>query len=160
MPGPESARASLAALCVGNFLVGTGTLIVPGMLPQLAEGRAVSLPLAGQLVTAFAASVCLGAPLLAGATARYDRRALLAAMLGLYFLGHLAAALISSFAAMLVVRVITSVGAALFTAQAAAVAALLVPAQARGRAIALVFLGWAIASVAGMPVGAYVGATL
>jgi DHA1 family inner membrane transport protein len=155
----RGARASLIALCFGNFIIGTGTLIVPGMLPQLAEGLGVSLPFAGLLVTAFAATVCVGAPLLATATSRFDRRALLAGMQLLYFAGHAAAALVSSFAPMVLVRMLTSVGAALFTAQAAATAALLVPPEKRGRAIAFVFLGWSIASVAGMPLGAYVGAT-
>ena len=151
--------ASLWTLCLGNFVIGTGALIVPGMLPGLAEGLDVSLPVAAQLITAFAASVCVGAPLLATATSRFDRRRLLAATLVLYFLGHLAAALVSSFAAMLAIRVVTAAGSALFTAQAAATAALLVAPERRGRAIAFVFLGWAVASVVGLPLGAYVGAT-
>jgi predicted MFS family arabinose efflux permease len=154
-----STRASLLALCFGNFVIGTGTLIVPGMLPQLAEGLGVSLSYAGLLVTAFAATVCVGAPLLATATSRFDRRALLTATLILYFAGHVAAALVSSYGAMLAVRVVSSAGAALFTAQAAAAAALLAPPEQRGRAIALVFLGWSVSSVAGVPLGAYVGAT-
>src|SRR6267378_7933294 len=152
-------RASLVALAFGNFVIGTGTLIVPGMLPHLAEGLGVSLPLAGQLITAFAATVCVAAPLLAGATSRYDRRALLAAMQLLFVVGHLAAALVSSFTPMLLVRMVTSIGAALFTAQAASAAALLVPPQERGRAIAFVFMGWSVAAVLGLPLGAYVGAT-
>lgn len=152
-------QASLLALCFGNFVIGTGALIVPGMLPSLAEGLHVSLPVAGQLITAFAAAVCIGAPILAAATSRVDRRVLLTATLALYFAGHLAAALVSSFPALLIVRVASSAGAALFTAQAAAAAALLVPPERRGRAIAFVFLGWSVASVAGVPLGAYVGAT-
>ena len=152
-------RASLVALAFGNFVIGTGTLIVPGMLPQLAEGLHVSLPLAGQLITAFAVTVCVAAPLLAGATSRVDRRVLLAAMQLLFLFGHLAAALVSAFVPMLAVRVITSIGAALFTAQAASAAALLVPPQERGRAIAFVFMGWPVAAVVGLPLGAYVGAT-
>lgn len=158
MPASQR-RASLLALCFGNFTIGTGTLIVPGMLPQLAEGLGVTLSHAGLLVTAFAATVCVGAPLLATATGRFDRRSLLAATLALYLAGHLAAALVSSYAAMLTVRIVTSAGAALFTAQAAATAALIVPPEQRGRAIALVFLGWSVSSVAGVPLGAYVGAT-
>jgi predicted MFS family arabinose efflux permease len=152
-------RASLLALCLGNFIIGTGTLIVPGMLPQLADGLGVSLPSAGLLVTAFAATVCVGAPLLATATGRFDRRSLLVATLVLYVVGHAAAALVSSYGAMLAVRIATSAGAALFTAQAAAAAALIAPPEQRGRAIALVFLGWSVSSVAGVPLGAYVGAT-
>jgi predicted MFS family arabinose efflux permease len=152
--------ASLIALCFGNFIIGTGTLIVPGMLPALAEGLQVTLPVAGQLVSAFAFTVCLSAPLLAGATSRYDRRKLLIWMQLLYFAGHVAAALLSAFAPLLIARVLTSFGAALFTAQAAATAALLVPPEKRGRAIAFVFLGWSIASVVAVPLGAYVAATL
>ena len=152
--------ASLVALCFGNFIIGTGTLIVPGMLPALGEGLGVTLPVAGQLVSAFAFTVCLSAPLLAGATSRYDRRKLLVAMQLLFVAGHLAAALLSAYAPMLVARVLTSFGAALFTAQAAATAALIVPTEKRGRAIAFVFLGWSIASVVGVSAGAYIAATI
>ena len=150
--------ASLVALCFGNFVIGTGTLIVPGMLPALAEGLEVTLPVAGQLISAFAFAVCLSAPLLAGATSRFDRRKLLFSMQVLFVAGHLTVALLSSFAPMLVARVLTSFGAALFTAQAAATAALLVPPERRGRAIAFVFLGWSLASVIGVSLGAYVSA--
>lgn len=152
--------ASLIALCFGNFIIGTGTLIVPGMLPALAEGLEVTVPVAGQLVSAFAFTVCLSAPLLAGATSRFDRRKLLVSMQLLFVAGHLAAALLSAFAPMLVARVITSFGAALFTAQAAATAALLVPPERRGQAIAFVFVGWSLASVIGVSLGAYVAATI
>jgi predicted MFS family arabinose efflux permease len=158
MPASQR-RASLLALAFGNFVIGTGTLIVPGMLPQLADGLGVSLSYAGLLVTAFAAAVCVGAPVLATVTSRFDRRTLLAATLVLFLAGHVAAALVSSYGAMLAVRIVSSAGAALFTAQAAAAAALLVPPEQRGRAIALVFLGWSVSSVAGVPLGAYVGAT-
>jgi predicted MFS family arabinose efflux permease len=152
--------ASLIALCFGNFIIGTGTLIVPGMLPALSEGLQVSVPVAGQLVSAFAFTVCLSAPLLAGTTSRYDRRKLLVSMQLLYVVGHLAAAALSAFLPLLLVRVGTSFGAALFTAQAAATAALLVPPEKRGRAIAFVFIGWAISSVIGVSLGAYVAAKL
>lgn len=148
---------ALAALSFGNFVIGTGTLAVPGMLPLLAEGIGVPLALAGQLVTVFAMAVCFGAPLLAGATSRIDRRNLLAATQLLFALGHLASALVSSFAPMLLARVLSAGGAALFSAQAAATAALLVAPTARGRAIGVVFLGWTLAAVLGLPLAAYVG---
>jgi predicted MFS family arabinose efflux permease len=154
-----SMSARLVALCFGNFMIGTGTLIVPGMLPVIAEGLSVTLPVAGQLITAFAFTVCLGAPVLAGLTSSYDRRRLLVAMQILFFAGHAAAAALSGFSAVLAARVLTSIGAALYTAQAAATAAVISPPGERGRAIAFVFLGWSIASVVGMPLGAYIGAT-
>ncbi|HSW18089.1 MAG TPA: MFS transporter, partial [Ramlibacter sp.] len=52
------------------------------------------------------------------------------------------------------------VAPAIFTPQAAACVGLLVPPEQRGRAITFVFLGWSVASVLGMPIGAFVGGTL
>ncbi|HVY05938.1 MAG TPA: MFS transporter [Burkholderiales bacterium] len=150
----------LLVLCFGNFMIGTGTLIVPGMLPAIAQGLGVSVPVAAQLITAFAFTVCVTAPPLAGLTARFDRRSLLVAVQLLFAAGHLASAYATDLHALMILRVLSSVGAALFTAQAASTAALLVPGERRGSAIAFVFLGWSIASVVGMPLGAYVSETL
>ena len=149
----------LLVLCFGNFIIGTGTLIVPGMLPALAHGLGVNVPVAAQLITAFAFTVCVTAPPLAALTARFDRRALLVAVQLLFAAGHFASAFASSLQELMVLRVLSSVGAALFTAQAASTAALLVPTERRGSAIAFVFVGWSIASVVGMPLGAYVSET-
>ena len=150
----------LLVLCFGNFIVGTGTLIVPGMLPALAHGLGVTVPVAAQLITAFAFTVCVTAPPLAALTARFDRRALLIGVQLLFAGGHLACAFASSLNELLVLRVLSSFGAALFTAQAASTAALLVSTDRRGGAIAFVFVGWSLASVIGMPLGAYVSETV
>lgn len=150
----------LVVLCFGNFVIGTGTLVVPGMLPALAEGLGVTVPVAAQLITVFALTVCLSAPVLAGLTARFDRRRLLVGVQLLFAVGHLASAFVSGLHELVVLRVLSSVGAALYTAQAASTAALLVTPERRGSAIAFVFMGWSIASVVGMPVGAYVSETL
>lgn len=147
----------LLALCFGNFVIGTGTLIVPGMLNVLADGLQVPIPVAGRLIAFFAITVAVGAPLLAGATSRLDRRTLLVAMLLLFVAGHVLAALAPDYRALAAARVASAVSAALFTSQAAATAGLLVPAKRRGSAIAFVFMGWSAASVAGMPLGAWLG---
>ncbi|HZP91870.1 MAG TPA: MFS transporter [Burkholderiales bacterium] len=150
----------LLALSFGNFMIGTGTLIVPGMLPVLAHGLSVDVPVAAQLITAFAFTVCVTAPLLAALTARFDRRSLLVTVQLLFAAGHVASAFVIGYRTLFALRVFLSLGAALFTAQAAATAGLLAAPDRRGGAIALVFVGWSIASVAGMPLGAYVGETL
>ena len=130
----------LIALCFGNFIIGTGTLIVPGMLPALAEGLGVSIPVAGQLITAFAVTIAVTAPVLSGLTTRFDRRNLIVAVQLLYFFGHLAAALVTSHSQLMVVRAVSSISSGLYVAQAAAIATLLSPPEQRGRAIAFVML--------------------
>jgi predicted MFS family arabinose efflux permease len=69
------------------------------------------------------------------------------------------AALSPTFTVLAVVRTITLLGAAVFTPQAGAAIAVMTPPQARGHAITFVFLGWAVASVLGLPLHAYVAET-
>jgi DHA1 family inner membrane transport protein len=158
-PGRASQRA-LWALLAGNFVIGTGVMVVPGTLNEISTSLSVSVATAGQLITAGAAVMCVGAPLLAAAVAGWDRRQLLALTMLWYAAGHVIAASMPSFAALLPVRMLTVIAPAIFTAQAAACAGLLAPPERRGRAVTFVFLGWSMASVLGLPIGALIGGHL
>lgn len=150
----------LWALLFGNFVIGTGVMTVPGTLDEISTSLAVSVATAGQLISAGAVLMCVGAPLCAALVAGWDRRRLLALSMAWYALLHLACALAPDFGALLPLRVLALVSPAIFTPQAAACVGLLVPPQQRGRAITFIFLGWSLASVLGMPIAAYVGGTL
>lgn len=147
-------------LLFGNFVIGSGVMIVPGALNDISTSLEISVATAGQLISAGALLMCLGAPLLAAVVAGWDRRRLLALSMLWYGVFHLACIAASSFAALLPLRVVALIAPAIFTPQAAACVGLLVPPDQRGRAITFVFLGWSIASVLGLPMGAYVGGTL
>lgn len=153
-------RTKLWSLTLGNFAIGTGAMIVPGMLNELTADLQVTPAAIGVLIFAFAMTICFGGPILAGLTSRIERRTLLTCCLGICAFMHGLAALVPGYTSLLVVRILTAVGAALFTSQAAATASLLVPVGERGRAIALVFLGWSIAAVVGLPLGSWLGAHL
>src|SRR3954470_7966322 len=152
--------AVLWPLLFGNFVIGTGVMIVPGTLNEISASLQVPVATAGQLISAGALLMCLGAPLFAALVAGWDRRRLLALSMVWYALLHFACVLAPSFAALLPLRVLAMVSPAIFTPQAAACVALLVPVEQRGRAITFVFLGWSVASVLGMPIGALIGGTL
>ena len=150
----------LWALLFGNFVIGTGVMIVPGTLSVISESLHVPVATAGQLISAGALLMCIGAPLFATVVGGWDRRRLLALSMLWYAVFHVLCALVPNFSSLLIVRVITMISPAIFTPQAAACISLLVPEQQRGRAITFVFLGWSVASVLGMPIGAYLGGTL
>lgn len=150
----------LWALLFGNFVIGTGVMIVPGTLNVISQSMHVSVAVAGQLISAGALLMCIGAPVFASVVAGWDRRRLLALTMLWYAVFHAICAVMPDFSSMLIVRVVTMISPAIFTPQAAACIGLLVPEQHRGRAITFVFLGWSVASVLGMPLGAYLGGTL
>ena len=164
MSSAALARPSLPpvlwALMVGNFVIGTGVMVVPGTLTDISQSLGVSIPKAGQLITAAAILMGVGAPLFASLVAGWDRRRLLALSLVWYGLLTLACALAPSYPVLLVLRVLAVVSPAIFTPQAAASVGLLVEPQQRGRAITFIFLGWSVASVMGMPLSAFIGGTL
>ncbi|MGJ7526494.1 MFS transporter [Variovorax sp. GB1P17] len=153
-------RGALWALLAGNFVIGTGVMVVPGTLNEISTSLAVSAATAGQLIAAAAAVMCIGAPLLAAAVAGWDRRQLLALTLLWYAAGHALSALMPSFGTLLPMRMLTVIAPAIFTPQAAACAGMLVPPDQRGRAVTFVFLGWSMASVLGLPIGALIGGHL
>lgn len=151
---------SLWALMIGNLVIGTGVMVVPGTLNDLSHSLGVSVPQAGQLITASAILMGLGAPLFASLVAGWDRRRLLSASLLWYGVLHAACALAPNYATLLPLRVLAVISPAVFTPQAAACVGLLVPPEQRGRGITFVFLGWSVASVMGMPLAAWIGGSL
>ena len=147
----------LWALLFGNFVIGTGIMIVPAMMNELSASLQVSIPVAGRLISYASLLMCLGAPLLAWLVAGWDRRRLLALTMAWYGATHLVCAFMPGFESLMWARVLAMVAPAIFTPQAAACIGLLVPPSQRGRAISLVLLGWSVASVVGMPLGAWMG---
>ena len=143
----------------GNFVIGRGVMAAPGTLNDMAQSLQVSVALAGQLIAIAAATMAVGAPLLAGWVAGFDRRRLLALALLWYGVGHALSALMPSYAALWPVRAITMLAAAVFTPQAAAAIGFMAAPHRRGRAITFIFLGWSMASVLGLPLSAWIGET-
>lgn len=146
----------LWALLFGNLVIGSGVMGVAATLKEISEGFSQTLPATGMLIAAASLTICLAAPLLASLTACISRRALLSFCLLWYALLHVLETLATDFAYLLVLRVLSVLAAAVFTPQAAAYVGRLAPQGVRGRYIAFIFLGWSLASVAGMPVMAWV----
>lgn len=147
----------LWALLCGNFVIATGVMVVPGTLNEISGSLQVSIATAGQLIAIGALVMALGAPSFAALVAGWDRRRLLALSLAWYALLHAACALAPSYAWLLPLRALALLAPAIYTPQAASCVGLLVPAERRGEAITFIFLGWSLASVVGMPLGAWVG---
>jgi predicted MFS family arabinose efflux permease len=150
---------SRGALLGGNFAIACGVMAPSGVMNDLVDSLQVSAAVAGQLITVGATALAIGAPTLAAWMAGIDRRRLLAWTLVWYAVGHVLAALSPSFAMLAVVRTLTVLGAAVFTPQAGAAIAVMTRPEARGHAITFVFLGWAVASVMGLPMSAYIAET-
>lgn len=139
------------------FCIGTAEFVVMGLLPDISRDLAVSIPLAGQLVTAYALGVVIGAPLLAIATSSMPRKRVLLLCVGIFILGNLLSAVAPSYILLAVARVLAAFAHGALFGVGAVVAASLVPPSRRASAIALMFTGLTLANILGVPFGTFIG---
>ncbi|MDQ2835411.1 MAG: MFS transporter [Acidobacteriota bacterium] len=147
----------LTALAVAAFGIGTSEFIIMGLLPNLAQDFHVSIPKAGVLVTGYALSVTIGAPIVAIATARLERKFALMLLMGVFTLGNIACAIAPGYSLLFAARVLTALCHGAFFGIGSVVAANLVPRNQRAQAIAIMFSGLTLANVLGVPAGTALG---
>ena len=145
------------ALTMCAFCIGTAEFVVMGLLPDIARDLAVSIPLAGQLVTAYALGVVVGAPILAALTARQPRKRVLLMMVGIFIVGNFLSAIAPNYLLLVAARVLAAFAHGTLFGVGAVVAADMVPANRQARAIGLMFLGLTLANILGVPLGTLVG---
>ena len=141
------------ALALANFAVGTGALIIAGLLPQIALSLSVGVPAAGALVGYASIAYALAAPILGAALGRIDRRRLLLGGLAVMTISGVIGALSTDYTVLLISRLLFALSSAVVTPTTLAVAAFTVPPAERGRAISKIFGGFAISNVIGLPLG-------
>ena len=154
-----SRRMPLAvyALTAGAFGIGTTEFVIMGLLMQVAEDLQVSIAAAGLLISGYALGVFVGAPLLTAATGRLPRKAVLVGLMVVFTLGNLACALAPNYTALMVARIVTSLAHGTFFGVGAVVATGLVAADRKASAISLMFTGLTVATLLGVPAGAWLG---
>jgi DHA1 family inner membrane transport protein len=145
------------ALGVGSFAIGTGEFVIMGLLPEVARDLGVTIPQAGHVITAYALGVVVGAPVLAVLAANWPRRALLVALMALFAAGNFASALAPGYGLMNLMRLLTGLPHGTYFGVAALMAASLAPPGRRASAVGLVMLGLTSATLAGVPLAAWLG---
>jgi DHA1 family inner membrane transport protein len=141
--------------------VGTTSLVVLGLGQSMTAGLGVSTGAAGTLVTAFALTYAVAAPLLQFAFGgRVQQRILIVGGLCILGAGSLWGAFADDFHQLVFSRVFAALGGALVGPTSAAVAVAIVPEQQRGRALATVFAGFTLATVVGVPAATWLDLTL
>ncbi|KUY64984.1 MFS sugar transporter [Burkholderia cepacia] len=148
---------ALLALTISAFAIGTTEFVIVGLIPTIGADLGVSLPSAGLLVSLYALSVAIGAPLLTALTGRVPRKALLAGLMALFTVGNLVAWQAPSYESLIVARILTGLAHGVFFSVGSIIATTLVPKEKAASAIATMFSGMTVAFVAGIPLGTFIG---
>ena len=158
--GPPVRTLVMWALALGGFGIGTTEFVAMGLLPEIATSVGVSEPTAGHVVSAYAAGVIVGAPLIATIAARVPRKTLLVALMVAFTLGNAASVLAPNYGFLVASRFVAGLPHGAYFGVAALVAAHLAGPGRRARAVAQVMMGLSVANVVGVPTASWLGMAL
>ncbi|WP_307557193.1 MFS transporter [Paenibacillus sp. V4I7] len=142
-------------LALAVFLIGTIEYIITGIIQMVAIDLTVSTSVAGLLVTSFALSAAIGAPIVIALTINFDRKKILLAMLAVFICSNFMTFFSSSYGMVLFTRVLQGVSGGIVTVVAMAVATRLVEKEKRGNAIGIILMGLSSSLVFGVPIGTF-----
>jgi DHA1 family inner membrane transport protein len=154
---PHGTALAELALAVGGFALGTGEFASMGLLPSAAHDVRVSIPTAGNIISAYALGVVVGAPLITVLLARAPRRAMLIGLMIVFALGNFATAIAPTFAPLIAARFLAGLPHGAYFGIAALVAAGLATGGGRAQAVGRVMLGLSVANVVGVPFATWLG---
>ncbi|WP_417262350.1 MFS transporter [Celeribacter sp.] len=150
----------LFALAMGGFAIGTSEFASMSLLPFMAQGLEIDEATASRLISAYALGVVVGAPLIAVAAARIERRVLLIGLMVMFCLTHILSAVAPTYPIMLLARFLSGMPHGAYFGVAALMAASLAGPNQRGKAVARLMLGLTIATIVGVPVANVLGQTI
>ncbi|MFD1211602.1 MFS transporter [Arthrobacter sp. GCM10027362] len=151
------AGPAIFALAIGGFAIGTTEFAIMGLLQNVAAGLSISIPAAGQLISAYALGVVVGAPVLAALAARLPRKYVAVVLMALFTLANFSSVLAPDFGTMLVTRFLSGLPHGAYFGVAAVIAASLVAPTRRAQSVAMVMLGLSVANVLGVPAVTWLG---
>ena len=106
---PGKVALVLLALAMGGFAIGVTEFAAMSVLPDFAAGLGVDEPTAGHVISAYAAGVVVGAPILAVLGARAPRWLLLIGFMALFAVGNALSAIAPNYEWMLAFRFLSGI---------------------------------------------------
>lgn len=147
----------MLALALGGFGIGTVEFTTMGLLKEIERGLSLSTPQAGQLISAYALGVVIGAPVLAALGARLPRKTLVMTLAAFIAVANFSSVFAGDFPAMIISRFAAGLPHGAYFGAAAVLAGTLVAPTKRGWAISMVMSGLTVANVVGVPFATWLG---
>lgn len=140
-----------------TFVMGTSEFVIVGLLTEVSADLNISLAVAGTLVSGFAIAYAIGTPALTAYVSRFPKYPLMLALISIFIVGNIISALSGSYEGLIFSRVITAVVSGVLVALSMSIASDIMPESKKGPIIALIFAGFTISNVIGVPIGTLIG---
>ncbi|WP_189349488.1 MFS transporter [Zhihengliuella salsuginis] len=151
---------AVIALAMGGFGIGTTEFTIMGLLQEGAVDLGVRNQDMGLMISAYALGVVVGAPVLTALGARVPKRTMVLWLMVVFTLANASSFFAPTYEVMVFTRFLSGLPHGAYFGLAAILASTLVPPTKRGRAIAWIMLGLAVANVIGVPLFTWLGQQL
>ncbi|OZB98277.1 MFS transporter [Paenibacillus sp. XY044] len=133
------------------FSMTTSEFMVAGIMPSLSEEFGVSVAAIGYLISAYAAGMIIGGPLLTVGLLKVPRKKAFLMLSAVFLIGQTLGAMAPNYELMMAARIITGVASSACFGVSIAIALTLVRPEASGRAASIVLGGLMVATAVGLP---------
>ncbi|WP_225035781.1 MFS transporter [Winogradskyella sp. SM1960] len=157
MENKFSNKKALLSLAIGGFGIGLTEFVIMGILPNVANSLAISIPEAGHFISAYAFGVVVGAPLLTSFSYKFSPNRMLLLLMVWFTVFNTLSAFSTNYNMLLVMRFLSGLPHGAFFGVGAVIAGKLAKKGKSAQAIATMFSGLTIANVIGVPIGTYLG---
>lgn len=145
-------KKALLALALGTFALGISEFIMMGILGNISESLGIDVSKGGNLISAYAAGVCIGAPMLLFAR-KMALKHIMLILAALIAIGNTMMALAPGYTMMLAARFISGLPHGAYFGVSAIIARKLVAPGHEARAVSMVIAGMTVATLCGVPLG-------
>ena len=152
-------KKSLIALAFGTLGLGITEFVMMGILPDVAAWMGVSIAKAGQLISAYAIGVCVGAPMLVLAR-KFPLKNILLVLVGVMIAGNLFASLAPNFWSLAAARFVSGLPHGAYFGVGSIVASKLADEGKGSAAVSIMIAGMTIANLFGVPLGTSLSHTI
>ncbi|RBP97507.1 MFS transporter [Bifidobacterium aemilianum] len=147
-------KKSLIALAAGAFVLGAAEFVMMGILPQTATSLGVSIPQAGNFISAYAIGVCVGTLILVFGRKISPKNLVLIFMV-LALVGNLASALSPTAALLTMSRFVAGLPHGAFFGTATLIAKRVAAPGREARAVSVMVAGQTVSNMLGVPAGSF-----
>lgn len=138
------------------FSMTTSEFMVAGIMPSLSAEFGVSVAAIGYLITAYAAGMIIGGPLLTVGLLKVPRKQAFMILAAIFLVGQTLGAVATTYEVMMAARVITGISSAAAFGVSLAISFSLVGPESRGRAASIVLGGLMVATAIGLPLAMWI----
>lgn len=153
-------RTAVIAMLLAVFCIGVDLYVVAALIPTIAQDLLEPVAALGLLVSAYALPNALLAPVFGPLSDRYGRRLVTLAGLGLFSLTVAGTAVAPTLPILVALRVLNGLGAAIVMPAVFAYAGDLPTAAQRAQAMGNLAMGYPLAALLGLPIGALLAGTV